>query len=477
MRRSKRYPQYPIFTLPAVTSRVYVVTSPSLAAEVQRKRTLLFDPLVPDLTSRVFGLDAGIVNRMRINVDRSEGNWGILPNLHDANNSNLGLGELLDDLTSRMLSELISRLNKAAESFGTQGQEVNLLEWTQNIFTPATACGFYGPNNPLAMDKSLETDFWTFDHGLQYLLIGILPKETAQGPYYARERLVAAFKTYLNAKNDAQASIVVKKRLEILSKHSFTLDSTARAELTFLFAGIINTTVASFWLVLRLFANPQLLSSIRTEIYAAHGINPAATVASPHQDVTLRIATIKAHCPLLSASFRESMRLASDAPSTRLVTQPTTLLDKATGTSYDLAAGSIVQIAGAAMHADARIWGVDVDEFNPQRFLPPPAPSSSGSSAGAAATTRDKSAAVPSTNPAAYRAYGGGSTLCPGRHLAGSEVLAWTAAVVMALDVVGGETLKVPEKEDGRLPVHLCEPKTDVKVKLVRRGGMVRVDL
>jgi cytochrome P450 len=400
---------------------------------------------------------------MRVNVDRSEGNWGILPNLHDSNNSNLGLGELLDDLTSRMLQELISRLNIAAESFGAQGCEVNLLEWTRDIFTPATACGFYGPNNPLTMEKTLETDFWTFDHGLQSLLIGLFPKVTAQGPYYARERLVAAFKAYLVNKSDAQASAVVQKRLEILSKHAFSPDSTARAELSFLFAGIINTTIASFWLVLRIFASPGLLASIRAEITAAHSLDPSK---SSDGDITLSVSSLKSHCPLLASCFRESMRLASDAPSTRLVTQPTTLADKATGATYDLTAGSIVQIAGAAMHADARLWGADVDKFEPRRFLP----------------SKDKSSAAgtASTNPAAYRAYGGGSTLCPGRHLAGSEVLAWTAAVVMALDTVrvDGEELKVPEKEDGTLPVHLCEPKADVKVKFVRRGsGKVRVEL
>jgi Cytochrome P450 len=459
---SKRYPQYPIFTLPAVTSRIYVVASPSLAAEVQRKRTLMFDPIVPDITARVLGLDPSMIERMRVNVDRAEGNWGILPNLHDSNNTNLGIGELLDNLTIRVVDELMLRLNSFGEAAGANGVDVDLLLWTQRIFTPASACGFYGPDNPLAKNPALEVDFWDFDHGIGSLLMGAFPTITASRPYYARERLVEAFKPYLQSKLYSTASGVVQKRIELLDKHNFSLDSAARSELSFLFAGIINTTVTSFWLVLRIFANPTLLQEIRHEICEAHNIDSLIFSNSPSTtDLSLRISTLKLHCPLLNAASRESMRLGSDAPSTRLVTAETTLHDKETGDSYTLLAGSIVQIAGAAMHASPRIWGADVNEFNPRRFL---------------MSKEQKAVATTQVNhPAAYRAFGGGSTLCPGRHLAASEVLVWSAAVIMAFD--GPEKVVVPEKEDRRLPVHLCEPKKDVSVKLKWRGVKVAVGL
>src|ERR1700761_3354127 len=420
--RSKRYPQFPIFTLPAVTSRVYIVASPSLAAEVQRKRTLLCAPLVPDITSRVLGLDSNMVERMRINVDRAEGNWGILPNLHDSNSANLGFGDLLDNLTSRVIGELISRLNSFGETVGPHGYEVDLLSWTQRIFTPATASGFYGPDNPLAKTPALEADFWDFDHGIGSLLMGVYPAITARRPFYARERLVEAFKTYLQNKTYITASGVVQKRIELLNEHGFSLDSSARSELSFLFAGIINTTVSSFWLVLRIFADQSLLEEIRNEICEAHNLDPATifSASPPTADLTLRISALKSHCPLLNAASRESMRLASDAPSTRLVTAETTLNDKESGASYTLLAGSIVQISGAAMHASPRIWGIDVDTFNPRRFL--------------VAKGDQRGSGTQVNHPAAYRAFGGGSTLCPGRHLAASEVLAWAAAVIMAFD-------------------------------------------
>jgi cytochrome P450 len=454
-----------VFTLPAVTSRIYVVTSPTLAAEVQRKRTLLFDPLVPDVTARVLGLESETINRMRINVDRTEGNWGILPDLHDSNSTSLGLGKLLDELTTRVTGELTTRLNDFGQFKASGGSSIDLLAWTQNIFTQATAVGFYGPLNPLSQQASLHDDFWEFDHGLGSLLIGILPQYTASGPYHARERLVEAFKPYLQNKLYVNASGVVQKRIALLDKHNFSLDSAARSELSFMFAGIINTTVASFWLVLRLFADPDLLNQVRQEISSAHGFD---TNSIPSNDkIDLRISVLKNSCPLLNACSRESMRLASDAASTRLVTSETTIFDKDTGKDYTLCAGAILQIAGAAMHADERIWGSDANVFNPYRYLPAARNEIESKGEKRASSTRE--------HPASYRAFGGGSTLCPGRYLAISEVLAWTAAVLMSLDVT--DAITVPEKEDGKLPVHLCEPKSDINMKVRWRGTPINVEL
>lgn len=417
------------------------------------------------MTARVLGLETETINRMRINVDRTEGNWGILPDLHDSNSTSLGLGKLLDELTTRVTGELTTRLNSFGQIKANDGSSIDLLAWTQDIFTQATAVGFYGPSNPLSQKSSLYDDFWEFDHGLGSLLIGILPQFTASGPYHARERLVEAFKPYLQNRLYVNASGVVQKRIALLNKHNFSLDSAARSELSFMFAGIINTTVASFWLVLRIFANPELLNKVRQEISSAHSFD---TNNIPDDGtIELRITTLKSSCPLLNACSRESMRLASDAASTRLVTSETTIFDKDTGKDYTLCAGSIVQIAGAAMHADERIWGPDASTFNPSRYLLAARNEMENKGEKRAPSTRE--------HPASYRAFGGGSTLCPGRYLAISEVLAWAAAVVMSLDVMG--PISVPEKDDGKLPVHLCEPKSDVNINVRWRGMLVNVEL
>jgi cytochrome P450 len=156
---------------------------------------------------------------------------------------------------------------------------------------------------------------------------------------------------------------------------------------------------------------------------------------------------------------------------------------------------AVVQIAGGVIHADPGIWGEGAGEFEALRFikLAKQTPSASSSQEALATSqttgngtdatqTEEKSQGgdrLKGIHPAAFRAFGGGKTLCPGRHFATHEILAFVAMIVLTVDLEAvdkdgkaGGNLVVPEKEDGVLPVHILEPKTDVMVKVrVRKDG------
>jgi len=75
-----------------------------------------------------------------------------------------------------------------------------------------------------------------------------------------------------------------------------------------------------------------------------------------------------------------------------------------------LRAGAMILMPTDAIHTDTSIWGGDVLAFNYRRFHPsnphkPPA--------------------------AAFRSFGGGTTLCPGRHFGTTQTMAWTVMMVM----------------------------------------------
>lgn len=63
---------------------------------------------------------------------------------------------------------------------------------------------------------------------------------------------------------------------------------------------------------------------------------------------------------------------------------------------------SMVQMPTRIIHKDSFLWGTDVDAFNPRRFLKDSEPQSSDSGA--------KKRPI----AAAFRTFGGGTTLCPG---------------------------------------------------------------
>ncbi|KAH8903445.1 cytochrome P450, partial [Coniochaeta sp. PMI_546] len=398
--------QLPIFTLPVPFSRLYIVTDPSLAAAVQRaSKTLSFTPLVPDITHRVLGLDSATVEIVRQHIDEP---GGFLTDMHDMVYSYLGPGRDLERLSLAAARELAEQVGQYVEARSVQlsgrGEEVpDLLVWVRHFVAQGTGRLLYGENNPLASSPDLEDAFWDFDHGLGGLLAGVFPRLTARKAYKGREKLVAAFEDWIHAGRHEGDDVpdIIRERLRIATEHGFSIQAAARSEVSFLFAGIVNTATTTFWTVLQAFARGELLAEVRSEVWAC----------TDGGEISLE--KLKTGCPTLLAVVRECLRLGSDTYSVRLVKTDTELANG----QYVVKAGSVVQIAGGVIHADSRIWGDDVDVFDHTRFLKTQQTNGNG------------------IHPAAFRAFGGGKTLCPGRHFAINEILAFVAVILLTFDI------------------------------------------
>lgn len=419
-------------------SRIYVVTDPSLAAAIQRNaKVLSFTPLIPDITKRVLGLDDETVKAIRQNLDPEPGDpRGFLADIHDVVYGALGPGQYLNSLSCEASQELCQQLRDFAVTFHTSGSQaspVDLLQWIRHVVTVGSARYLYGPHNPIAEDPELESAFWAFDQGLGGLLMGIAPSITASEAYRGRERMVAGFIKYLDDGHIQDAAQISKDRVRVEREYGMSPQMIARSALSFIFAGIVNTTTTTFWVVLRLFADRDLLKTVRQEVLEA-----LSASEEQHGAGHLGIGYIKDKCPTLFAVFRESLRIGSENFSVRLIKEDTMVADR-----YFLKKDAVVQIAGGVIHADKSIWGDDVEIFNPQRFL----------------TQKAKSGSI---HPAAFRGFGGGKTLCPGRHFATNEILLFAALIVHGFDMSSpeGDDIVVPPKNDRVMPVHILEPKS-----------------
>lgn len=494
-RLGQSHPNVPIFTLVVPFSRLYIVTDPSLAVAIQRRpaRQLSFNALLPDVVQRVIGLDAATRTIVSKGLDPERGEEkGFLAELHDMLVSFLGPGQELEELTVGAVRELGAELDGAALRSRGEGVDEELLPWVRHIVAQATARLLYGPRNPLALQhhpeqQALENAFWHFDHGLGRLLMGVFPSVTAPRAYRGREKLVAAFRTYIERRHyehageggDAGASQIVLNRIRIARSHGFSVDGIARSEVSFLFAGIVNTATTTFWTLLRIFADRELLAAIREELGGT--ATASATENHHHRVPTLSLSALPRDCPTLRAVYREILRLGSNQFSTRLVREDMTLTAAGLEGECFLRKGGVVQIAGGAMHADTNIWGQDAGAFNPGRFLN--GDDAKGKDDSGAAAGKQGKDGGPAIHPAAFRAFGGGKTMCPGRHFATGEILGLVASIAMRFEIQGvdGREIQVPEYDDYILPVHILEPVagTPVRVRIrVRQGDDAgRVDV
>lgn len=303
------------------------------------------------------------------------------------------------------------------------------------------------------------------------ILVGVLPSITARKPIAARTKVAKAFEAYYRAGGVKQASALAQKRYQVEVDHGVPLEDIARYEVGGSIAVLVNTAPAAFWTLLLLHSHPGLLDDIRKEIDACIETTTETTTATTTTAVKiLDVTTLKQNCPLLLSAYQEVLRHRSMGTSVREVMEDT-YLDGRDGGRWLLKKGAMVQMPSRVVHQDAALWGPDAADFDPRRFLAPDDEKKKkrGGSSKDRPARRD--------NNGCFRAFGGGKTLCPGRHFATNEVLAVVALFVARLDMrpAGGASSSsswtLPSTSKTNVAAVVMQPDHDVEVEIARRAG------
>ena len=196
-----------------------------------------------------------------------------------------------------------------------------------------------------------------------------------------------------------------------------------------------NNKKGPFWMIAYLLFDTPLLDAIRKEVA------PAITATTINTEYLLH------SCPLLNAVWDETLRQTAFAASVRFITEDVVLPNS----PVILRKGNRIMMPQRQLHFDESIFGADARTFNPERFLKNPKLRSSGS----------------------YRPFGGGTTLCPGRHLAKVTSLAFVAALVSRFDMeLEDKTQEFPAAAEEYPTITLVDvrPGTDLRVVMKRRS-------
>ena len=461
----------PIYTLHTFTTRTYVVNSPELVIAVQRNaRNLSFNPFVIAMMPRLFnvvGKDVEIASR---NNDEEQGHWGFLPELHSSTYSVLAPGEELDGMIKPMLEGMGGYIDELSSTGTGPEVEIDLFAWLRRAMTAASTSAVYGPENPFTREYGLETAFWDFEREFTDLLLGIAPKYTARKAYRGRAKIAEAMQRYFERNGQERGSGLVKTRYDAGKKHGLSMETISVFELGDCIGVLINSVPTTFWLLYHIFSSPDLLASIREEL-------SSAITTTPDSDGTactnIPVHKLQGTCPLLTATYKEVLRHRTHSSSSRYVRHDT-LLDN----HYLLKKESIIQIPSAVIHTNPELWGADAKEFNPRRFLKADSSAFSSSSSLASLGNESSTASAeerPNTGAAlkkaSFRAFGGGATLCPGRHFATSSILAVVSMLVMRFDItpVSGKWGEMKQAGD-RLASTLPPPARDIRVVIKERA-------
>ncbi|KAF2112223.1 cytochrome P450 [Lophiotrema nucula] len=186
-------------------------------------------------------------------------------------------------------------------------------------------------------------------------------------------------------------------------KPSLSDTDIARAECIHGLAVITNIVPVAFRTVFHVFSNPNVLSRVRKEVEA-----PAAMEESTTEGTHTRIVDMNRlkDVHFLTAIIQETLRYRARGTGPRMVLEDVTL----TGDEceYHIEKDSVVILAHEGIHHSKGVWGDDAEEFVADRFLP-------GNK----------------TVHNAFRGFGGGANMCPGKAFATAEIAALIAVLAI----------------------------------------------
>ena len=147
--------QLPAFTIPLITAKMYVITSPPMIQAAMRTKTLSFDPLALLLTDRLLGYSPSAMEIVS-SPKKNEKGFSFMGDMHNAMHESLIPGPALHSMNAKVLGVIAADLMKIGPDFETRP----LWLWLRNTFTIATTTALFGEKNPLTNDPALIQKFW-----------------------------------------------------------------------------------------------------------------------------------------------------------------------------------------------------------------------------------------------------------------------------------------------------------------------------
>jgi cytochrome P450 len=268
------------------------------------------------------------------------------------------------------------------------------------------------------------------------------PSVLARKSLHAREQLIIpAFEKYFAEDSHLQGSLLVQCRYKHNTDHGLRGRDVAATEIGQLVASLTNSTASAFWMVYHVFSDPVVLKECRDEVEQLVRVD-ADGVCS------IDLAQVKSSCPILLSTWQETLRYVHIGIIARVVMEDVMFDNK-----YLLKKGATVMNIVPVQHTDASLWGSTVDRFDHRRFLRQPG--------------------VKRTNPAAFRSFGGGTVLCPGRHFVSTEVMSLAALLLLRFDLkpLTKDGQWVEPRKDAPMTSSMPTPRDETRVEVVARDN------
>ena len=337
-------------------------------------------------------------------------------------------GPGLEEVTSASCRALRRwmREDRAQLSVG-QWRSVDLDAFVSDAMVSATLESLFG-RRVAAKGPALHRSTRIIDRSF-FQLFYRLPAFLCRDAHDARAHLI---RTCMSDGEPDEAELVTARRRmcrELAAEFSRYDEASFMAGL--LFASLTNSVPMTTWVLAMLFTHPDAMHAVSEELSSTLPVR-ALDEEEGEEDRWTRQQL--AACRVTMSAIDETLRMTV-SPSPMRVALADTTISSTTGTTYRIRKGDTVAIVAALTHADGRVFA-DPERYHFDRFLSPEPLTLEGQKV-----------------PHALMPFGGGVSLCPGRHWAKNEILAFVAMIVQHLQWELEGSQQLPERDKKRLGV------------------------
>ncbi|KAI3396065.1 hypothetical protein diail_482 [Diaporthe ilicicola] len=405
--------------------------------------------------------------------------------------------ELQDSLTGIGLEGFTKRFqNRLSTTLAENGPHASgwieipdLSEFVQKQVFLAVTHEFFGPFM-LSLNPTVAEDFWEYNACTRSLFMG-LPSWYIPKAYKLRDKMVMNILRWqrhaMEHSKPEEISDVdwepyygtrfIRERQILLNKRGIT-DERARAaeNLAFMWATNSNSVPAAAWFLIEILRDPKVTQEVQSKFHKANKKHSLPLNADVHRGETTSFDVIQLiEDPMLQSLYAETLRLRVASLVVR---------EAAHGTfsfrGWQVIKDKTILVSSLTEAMNEDIWNTGgptnahpLDKFWHSRFLVDPKDPRSGP----LKTPKKRNAALAGTADAPYFTmdgvagswipYGGGRSLCPGRHFAKREIMLTAAEFLTKFDIVLKDK-KAPEVDMRHFGFGTMPPKHKIACQIRR---------
>ncbi|EGO03062.1 hypothetical protein SERLA73DRAFT_176582 [Serpula lacrymans var. lacrymans S7.3] len=388
----------PVYQSTVLGKPVIFCLSRTLISQIFKNyRDFSFTPIKTDAHHRVFGvtLDA---------LSDEEGQKTMFAELYRVL-SKKAFGPMVGQISANMEARFSAIIGNMTPNERRDGKLFNLMSLIPPLFYAASAQGMFGDTFPADDIFKSNTDFED-QFGLMYtgLPFPWLVKRGITGRDYCIARVKASLAQYESG--EVQAPYFIQVMLDLRHTLGWTSQDLAAYLHSYLFALTSNTIYAAYWLVVYTYTHPEVVAEIQAEVDRAEAAFLKENPKETPTDLFANLGFLDDNFPLLNSIINESLRLCSNGTSVREV-MADIVMDVPSNSHGPSESRAMLFKKGDTIYMPNRYhhWNPeefeDAESFVATRFMP-----------------------GQKRQPGFFMPFGGGISVCSGRHLASAELKA-----------------------------------------------------